>query len=123
MTPKHLNPDGHPLTPDQKRNLQLLADKITILEIASGLDFYSTSGFRTKAEQQRINPVNPRSCHTEGLAVDVADKDKKIWDFVIDNLELVVKLGFYLENKLYTPRHVHFQLRAPRSRNRIFIPY
>lgn len=80
-------------------------------------------GYSTRIEQLRINPDHPGSAHITFEAVDIDDPYKDLWNWCIENLErYVIPLGLYLEEKLYTPKHVHFQTRAPGSGNRIFRP-
>lgn len=126
ITIEKLNPHKHQVNPDILSNLDKLSFAMTMLEQAymsdGGDEFIITSGYRTREEQKKINPTTINSAHIFGLACDVADIDKKIWDFCIDNLHAIAELDLYLEDKLYTQKHVHFQMRAPRSGKRIFIP-
>lgn len=91
---------------------------------AYGLPMRVTSGFRTAEDQARVDPAHPQSMHTKGCAVDIYDPnpDKRLWEWCIEHMTLMVELGLYLEDKLYTPRHVHFQSVAPASGSRIFKP-
>lgn len=122
MTVEDLNPDDLPLTPITHSNLKSLAQALSVLEKQRGRGFIVTSGLRDRETQTRINPKNPKSAHLEGLAVDVLDSNGEVWDWLIENLDLVADLGFYLESKAYTKTWVHLQMRPPRSNNRIFIP-
>lgn len=126
ITIETLNPHRYTPTSEQLSNLNKLAFAMSTVESAyithGGSDFIITSGLRSIADQQKINPTASKSAHLEGLACDVADLNKKIWFFCIDNLEAIIELGLYLEDKLYSPRHVHFQLRPPASGKRIFQP-
>jgi hypothetical protein len=106
----------------QRKNLRVLAAKISELEEIYGQPFIVTSGFRSVEDQERINPSVKNSAHMSGEAVDISDPDSDIWGFLIDHLDEVVRLGLYLESKVYTRRWVHLQTRKPRSGNRIFIP-
>jgi hypothetical protein len=40
----------------------------------------------------------------------------------MDNLQFLIELGVYLEDKNYTATWVHFQILSPGSGNRIFKP-
>lgn len=122
MTLKELNPKGHELDATTQDNLEKLAEKVSVLEGAYGQPFTVTSGFRTKEEQQKINPPVKRSCHLTGEAVDISDTTGEIWTWLVDNMDLLIDLGVYLESRTWTPRWVHLQSKAPKSGNRIFIP-
>jgi hypothetical protein len=86
-----------------------------------------TSGVRSWEDQVRIDKAagrKPRtgSMHLMACAVDVWDRDKHLWGWVLDNLKLMEELGIFLEDKNSTPTWVHFQIKPPRSKNRIFLP-
>jgi hypothetical protein len=126
ITVETLNPNRYHPTQDQLANLSKLAFAVSTIEYSyikqGGREFIVTSGLRSVADQERVNPSVRLSAHIEGLACDIADLDKKIWAFCVDNLEAIIELELYLEDKLWTPRHVHFQLRPPASGKRIFHP-
>lgn len=73
-----------------------------------------------------INAVTPgaaiHSKHMLGLAVDILDSDGNLWQWVLQNLDVMKQLGLFMEDKRYTPTWTHFQLGAPASGKRIFIP-
>lgn len=83
-----------------------------------------TSGFRTAEEEMRIDPQHPNSMHTKGAAVDIADPDpeRRLWTWCIDHLDLITEIGLWLESRVYSASHVHFQIYPPESGHRIFIP-
>lgn len=83
-----------------------------------------TSGFRTKQDQLRINPADPMSLHTSGSAVDVYDPDPEqyLWNWCIDHLDTLTEVGVWIESRVYSKNHVHFQVYPPESGKRIFIP-
>ncbi len=95
---------------------------MNVIRAEYGLPMIVTSGFRTQAEEMRIDPAHPKSQHTKGAAIDIYDPDKRLWNWCIEHMELLVEQGLYLEDRLYSPNHVHFQLWAPPSGKRIFIP-
>jgi len=123
ITFKELNPKGHIVPKELLPNMSALWGAMNTLRFYYNEPMLVTSGYRTPIEQRRINPSAPNSAHTVFQAVDVYDPDKYLWNWCIENLEnYVIPLGLYLEEKLYTPKHVHFQTRAPSSGNRIFRP-
>jgi len=122
MTVEELN--NHNIAPNdtQLNNLKDLALKISELENLFGKPFTVTSGLRDKALQNKINPNVSNSAHLAGQAVDLLDVTGELWVFLMDHIDVLIKLGLYLESRTYTPRWCHLQSRVPRSQNRIFIP-
>lgn len=117
-----LNPKKHTVDETVMRNLLRLCRATRSLELEYGESLRVTSGYRTSEEQNQLNPRNPKSLHCSGLAVDLEDLEGDLWSFCESNLDLMKSLGFFLESKAYTPKHVHLQLQAPKSGNRIFLP-
>ena len=122
VTKEELNPHKYKLTPEQEINFHLLHAAVNILRHECGLPFVITSGVRSKEDQLKINPKNPKSAHTLAAACDILDKDRKIWVWCMDNLDCVIEAGIYLESKNFTPTWVHMQIIAPKSGNRVFLP-
>lgn len=122
VTREELNPRGYKLSPEQECNLVRLHLAVNVLRFECGIPFLITSGARSKEDQLRINPKSPNSAHTLAAACDIADSDRRIWDWLMGNIELVADNGVYLESKVYTPRWVHMQVIAPKSGNRVFLP-
>jgi len=117
-----LNPKGYILTQFQKENLEILFEAVSELERQYDEDFIVTSGVRTPEEQERINPKVKHSAHIAGSAVDVLDLDHAIYQFCVDNIPLIKKLGLYIEDRSVTVRWIHLQTRRPPSGNIFFIP-
>lgn len=80
------------------------------------------SGWRPPSINSSTPGAAVHSKHMLGLAVDISDKDGKLWKWVIENLDLMRKLDLYMEDRRWTPTWVHFGLGAPASGNRIFVP-
>lgn len=97
---------------------------MNVLRAEYGLPMRITSGFRSLEDEMRIDPAHPNSMHTRGAAVDIYDPDpeKRLWNWCIEHMGLLTELGLYIEDRLYSKNHVHFQSWAPLSGNRIFIP-
>ena len=121
MTVRDLNPHLRPVTKEQAENLTELARRITLLEELMERTFTVNSGFRTYMDQMRINVRCPKSAHTEGKAVDLDDKDGSIYDFLINNPDMLIKLDFYVEQKTFTPKWIHLQTRP--TSVRFFKPF
>lgn len=103
-------------------NLDKLLIQMNKVRFAWAIPMTVNSGWRPPS----INASTPGSAthskHMIGLAVDIADPDGKLWAWVLQNLDLMQQLGLYFEDKRWTPSWVHFQLGAPGSGKRIFVP-
>ncbi len=119
---EELNPHGYELTPEQARNFEFLFVAINAVRCAYGKPMIVTSGVRSIADQQRINPRQMDDAHTKAAACDVLDVDKSLLLWCMANLGLLGRLGLYLEDRRYTPNWVHFQIYPPKSGKRIFVP-
>jgi hypothetical protein len=80
-----------------------------------------SSGWRPKSYNAQIGGATS-SNHITGLAIDLKDTDNRLFEYVLQNLELAKELGLYFEDKRWTPTWVHIQLIAPKSGKRIFVP-
>lgn len=98
-----------------------MAFKTSAIQYIYDEQFRITRGYSTKEEQFRINPKVPNSSHILGLAVDLLDLDGKLGRFFMENQEILVKYGFYMEALEDARDHVHLQLNAPKSGRRVFI--
>jgi len=127
ITRKELNPHDYPLTEEKKKNFEKLYEVMNEIRKAYGKPIIITSGVRSEEDQVRIDSAagrKPRkSTHILAAACDVWDRDRQFWNWCIDNLKLLEKLGVYLEDKSFTPSWVHCQIYPPQSGKRIFIPY
>lgn len=136
-----LNPKGHPLTQEIKANMGKLCEKLNQIQAAYGHELICNSGYRSPEEQMKINPKAPNSCHTKGAAVDLSDREGRLWNFLtaytarwqmpmmkeinndaIATLKPYEYFDIYLEDRTATPTWVHIQIYAPKSGNRIFKP-
>jgi hypothetical protein len=117
-------PYGVTLTESQEQNINKLLVVMNAIRAEYGLLMIVTSGFRTAEDEKRIDPAHPESMHTKGAAVDIYDPDpeKRLWQWCMAHMEFLVEKGVWLEDRLYTPNHVHFQIWPPASGNRIFKP-
>ena len=117
-----LNPREHELSDVQLINLVNLCTAMQEVEKECGKELIITSGYRTPEEQRKINPKASKSSHIECLACDIADMDKSLWQWCCNNLDFLAELGLYLEDGSATKTHQHFQLKAPASGKRVFLP-
>jgi len=86
---------------------------------------YKEKNAQRKSDGLEELPVPFGSLHLEAAAIDLIDYDGKLYKFIIDNFWKWdrLDLDIYLEDKDYTPKHVHLQTLPPKSGLRIFKPY
>lgn len=128
ITRKELNPRSVELDPAGKVAFERLYKRINEVRRYYGKPMFVTSGVRSYLDQMRIDKAAGRkpsygSLHLKGAAVDIADKDHALWNWCMDNMELIEKIGLWLEDKRWTDSWLHFQCFAPKSGSRIFQPY
>lgn len=103
-------------------NLDKLLIPMNQIRQAWGKPMNVNSGWRPA----QINAATPgaalHSKHTIGLAVDISDLDGSLKDWVLGNLQLMKDLNIFFEDFRWTPTWVHFQIGAPGSGKRIFVP-
>ena len=127
ITKEELNPHNYPLTPEQQQNFDKLYEIMNKIRAKYGKPMIITSGVRSIDDQTRIDGSagrKPRvgSMHIRAAACDVWDRDKWLWGWCMDNLQFLIDLGVYLEDKTATPTWTHFQILPPGSGNRVFRP-
>lgn len=122
ITREELNPHNYSLTSIQQANFDKLYEAMNAFRAVYGKPMIVNSGVRSEFDQQRINPKAPGSAHVRAAACDISDADNGVWGFCMANMELLERLGLYLEDKRSTPRWVHFQVCPPKSGHRVFIP-
>lgn len=118
---KELNPHDYDTTPEIDNNLQILLERVNKIRTEWGKPMTVTSGLRSMADQQRINPSAPKSNHLIGAAVDIYDPDLSITAWLKENdSERLIEAELWCEqgNKNW----IHFQIYPPHSGNRWFLP-
>jgi len=120
ITAKELNPHSYPTTPEQDANLAILLERMNKVRAAYGKPMKVTSGLRSTADQQRINPSAPKSKHLMGAACDIADKDAALYNWCRANESLLAEIGLWMEER--QGGWQHFQIFPPKSGRRFFNP-
>lgn len=105
---------------EYQHNLEELQKRINVVRKAWGKPMIVTSGFRTEADQRRINPKAMRSNHLSGRAVDIADADGLLYAWCVKNEKLLEETGLWME--ITGGNWCHFQSVQPRSGRRFFQP-
>jgi uncharacterized protein YcbK (DUF882 family) len=103
-------------------NINILLEKINVVRAKYGKPMTVSSGWRPLAVNKSTAGAAKASKHLSGLAVDIRDLDNSLWNWCIENLQLMQELGLYLEDRRFTKTWVHFQIGPPRSGLRIFKP-
>lgn len=87
---------------------------------------YVCSGWRPPQINDRTANSAKNSTHQSGLGVDLQDHaDRRLARWCIQNLDLLERLGLYMEDPRWTggtSPWVHLQYRPPMSRKRVYIP-
>jgi hypothetical protein len=96
---------------------------------AYGKPMTVNSGWRPPSINAATAGAATHSLHMQGLAMDISDPDNSLMNWVLQNLDLMKKLGVFIEDFRWCgfgdtgPRNwVHFGLGAPASGHRIFVP-
>ena len=84
-------------------------------------DVVISSGFRTQ-EANKAAGGSKFSAHCSCEAVDIVDKDKKLYNNLLVSIPLLSKYGLYMEHGDHTATWAHLQIRRPKSGSIIFIP-
>jgi uncharacterized protein YcbK (DUF882 family) len=121
-----LNPKNYKTNPAIDRNLQTLFMRLNELQDAFGSTFHITSGLRSDAQQAELIAAGKttaiHSKHLAGAAADILDADGKLAEWCKLNLDVLARIGFWCEDFGHTHGWVHFQIMAPGSGKRVFIP-
>lgn len=108
-----------------KRNLEDLIRKVNRLgELGFSEPRIASSCLRSIKDQQRINPSAMGSSHLYGCAIDIADSDNKLknWLQTSKGKNALVECGLWAEDYKSTPAWTHLQTYSPKSGNRVFKP-
>jgi hypothetical protein len=104
---REINNHGYETTPEQDANLAVLVERVNLIRIAWGKPMTVTSGLRSHADQERINPSAPKSKHVLGAAVDIYDPELEITTWLKTNPDLLEQANLFCE--LGNENWVHFQ--------------
>lgn len=129
------NIDFNALPKTHQDNLMTLLERINKIRLAYGKPMFVTSGYRSMADHLRIYQelatkrgeifieakVPMKSKHLNGAAVDIADKDGKLFEWTKANETLLEQIGLWCEEKDDQAR-VHYQIFEPKSGKRFFKP-
>ena len=121
---------SHTLTslPDQatKDNALDLLSKVNALlreiDLPEAISPKVNSGWRPAHYNVTIPGAALRSKHITGQAIDLADPEGALDDYLFNHPELLIQHGLFMEHPLATKNWQHLQSVSPRSGRRIFFP-
>lgn len=108
-----------PLDMLQARNMAELLSRVNWLLAKLEIETKVTSGYRPSAINKKIGGAK-MSTHTVCAGIDLADSSGLIAKKFLDNLDLLEKVGLWLESPTYTKGWTHLDMRE--RKNRVFIP-
>lgn len=81
----------------QKENLKVLIEKLHIVFNCFNDPIVVQRGLRNEIMNRTVGGAD-NSPHLTGEAVDLQDKDYKVSKYLMNNIELLERVGLYLEN-------------------------
>ena len=122
----------HPINQEQSDNLDKLIAAMNPVRHAWGKPMRVTSGYRPSSINASVGGAK-LSAHQSCQAIDIADNDGLLANFLLNNLDILEENGLYLEDPRYTiivnskgdriSGWIHLDIRGPKSGKRVFIPY
>lgn len=110
-----------PLTPAMRSNMEKLLIALNLIRDLYGKPMVVSSGYRPSVINAATPNASKTSCHLTCEACDFDDKDRKLVQWLLRNMDLLERAGLYMESPINTPTWVHLQTRAPRSGKRVFL--
>ena len=97
-----------------------LFDECAFIEAAMKPEL--NSGWRPAAYNASVPGAAVKSKHISGQAVDAADPDGELDEYLFAHQDLLAKHGLWMEHPAATKGWCHLQSVPPRSGNRVFYP-
>lgn len=108
-----------PLTLEMYQNLAVLMGKINYVRAIYGKPLVVSSGYRPPSVNKAVGG-SKNSAHMLCMAVDFKDPKQEFSTWCIKNINLLNKIGLYLEDPRFTKTWTHLQIRPTLSNP--FIP-
>lgn len=108
-----------PSAPQLENNLIDLLRRINGLRQLWGKPMIVTSGYRNAEQNKKVGGA-PASKHLTCQALDIADPQGELMQFILNNTDILRLSGLWIESPFDTVGWVHFQSVAPASGFRIF---
>lgn len=96
------------LSPELKANLDDLVAKVNVIRKAYGKPLIVSSGYRSPAQNAAAGGAK-RSNHMILRAVDFADSSREFTKWCLANIDLLNKVGLYMEDPNTAVSWVHLQ--------------
>ena len=114
-------------TPQVELNAGELLRRVNALlvecaHIPAAHDPVVNSGWRTRGYNATVDGAAVNSRHITGEAIDIADPDGELDEYLFDNPHILAKHELWMEHPLATKSWAHFQSVPPRSGRRHFYP-
>lgn len=123
---EEINPHRYFTTPEIDYNLSILHNKINKVRDLYNKPMIVTSGLRSIIQQNQLiadgKSTATKSKHLTGQAIDIADKNGELRDWIIANMDQMASIGLWFEDFDHTPGWIHAQIVPPGSGKRVFIP-
>jgi hypothetical protein len=110
------------LTAVHRANAQITVDRVNELLEAFGEPRRVNSGWRPAAINAGVPNAAAKSKHMTCQACDLSDDDGSLDAWCMANLQILERIGLWLEHPDSTPRWTHWQIVPPGSGNRVFRP-
>lgn len=107
------------LSPEMKKNLEILVEKMNKVRNAYGKPVTVTSGLRTMEDHLRIykekgitdkSKIPMKSKHLYCQAVDISDPHQELQKWCEENVSLLKEIGLWMESFSATKNWCHFQI-------------
>lgn len=108
---------------EMQESAVITVDRANELLIRFGEDRGLRSGYRPAMINALIPGAANNSEHMVCKAIDIEDEDCRLKAWCMDNLQILADIGLWMESPDYTDTWTHVQTIAPRSGNRVFIPF
>lgn len=105
----------YPLSPQLEQNLEDLLRRLNNVRALYGKPMLVTSGYRPGGYNRAAGGA-AKSCHLICKAADFSDPDGELAKWLLNNLDVLVEEGLWLENPKYTKGWVHLQTRPVAAR-------
>lgn len=113
--PEFASKDGAAFPKEVKANIQELANNLQVLRNHFGMPITVTSGYRSKAHNERIGG-SKNSFHVKGMAADIVVKGIKAY-IVAKQIELLIHYGLMKEGGIgIYDTFVHYDIRGHYAR-------
>lgn len=118
---------GHPDPPrDVQENAVELLNRVNAclaeIPLPEARNPRVTSGWRPADYNRTVPNAAPNSKHITGQAIDIADPDGVLDEWLFDRQGLLIRHSLWMENPAATKGWLHCQSVPPRSGKRIFYP-